>query len=476
MNLFSMTVDPDDNEETVLDHSKALEEIENIEKTTKKILDDESESNKRRPSAELSSEPESKRAKMDGDKDSEAIIDTRKFKKLVKKMTRSDLEEMIESKMIELIKDRTEIGQLRKKVDSYEAKVEKWQARAQALSKQCTDLGTVMKKYITDVKNKPRDGARVTPVKITRSVGLQVMTAAQRNLQQQKQQLQLASGGARIATKPPTAASKIVNAPVRVTPVKNLVNNNMNQGNKTNGVILRQAATPSPRSSPAIISRAVPAAAKVSPAAAVASRTNVTITPKQTSPAAKPAPGKNVIDVVDLSDEDDPDDPKPVAQKTPVKTTPTQLAQARARPVVRPGGGVTMARTNGVIRKSHPAPLPATPTRQPSMAGWKMLPAKPALKINKRGNGIVLSWNLTHTQNMHATIISYQLYAYQESGSQLPDSSLWKKVGDVKALPLPMACTLTQFMAGNKYHFAVRAVDCHNRLGPFSEPNNITLN
>ena len=226
-----MTVDPDDNEEPVLDHSKALEEIENIEKTTKKILDDESESNKRRPSAELSSEPETKRAKMDGDKDSEAIIDTRKFKKLIKKMTRSDLEDMIESKMIELIKDRTEIGQLRKKVDSYEAKVEKWQARAQALSKQCTDLGTVMKKYITDVKNTPRD--RVTPVKITRSVGLQVMTAAQRNLQQQKQQLAQVSGGARIATKPPTAAAtKIVNAPVRVTPVKNLVNNNLNQGTR----------------------------------------------------------------------------------------------------------------------------------------------------------------------------------------------------------------------------------------------------
>ena len=70
-------------------------------------------------------------------------------------------------------------------------------------------------------------------MKITRSVGLQVMTAAQRNLQQQKQQLAQVSGGARIATKPPTAAAtKIVNAPVRVTPVKNLVNNNLNQGTR----------------------------------------------------------------------------------------------------------------------------------------------------------------------------------------------------------------------------------------------------
>merc|ERR1719166_361319 len=110
--------------------------------------------------------------------------------------------------MIEVMTSKSEIGKLRQKVDSYEETIKKWKQRAQALSKQCTDLGTVMKKYITDSKNKPRE--RVAPVRITGSVGLQVVSQ-ERRLQQHKQEqhkAQLAAAGARIATRP--ASSKVV--------------------------------------------------------------------------------------------------------------------------------------------------------------------------------------------------------------------------------------------------------------------------
>ena len=42
-------------------------------------------------------------------------------------------------------------------------------------------------------------------------------------------------------------------------------------------------------------------------------------------------------------------------------------------------------------------------------------------------------------------------------------------------MPLPMACTLSHFPPGHRYHFAVRAIDEHARIGPFSDPQSIFL-
>lgn len=122
----------------------------------------------------------------------------------------------------------------------------------------------------------------------------------------------------------------------------------------------------------------------------------------------------------------------------------------------------------------HPAPLPEE-TKQHHAPNLKAIPPAPDLKISKVENGIVISWKIEgYLSECYEEIASYQLYAYQET-NVAPCTSLWKKIGDVKALPLPMACTLTQFMAGFKYYFAVRAVDIKSRVGQFSPPGSIML-
>jgi len=442
-----MSTDQNDSEAEEPNAEEALASLAQIEKNTKRILDDdwndESDSSRKRTADDGNAEPSVKKAKLDSEPKAEGTDEAaamkKKIKKSLKKLKRSEIEEMIATKCVELLTNKSEVGKLRQQVDSYQETVERWKRRAGALSKQCTDLSTVMRKYITDSKTKGRD--KVAPVRITRSVGLQVMTPDQRRLQQQR-----ASANRLGRTAVPSTASP-------------------------SGLTVSPAAA-----------RAPPSVGGLVPG-------SVTITPtKATTPITK----KPSIDVVDLSDDDSPAPraaaprPAPPLTRQPVPRNPVQHS-IRPRPSFRPQGNQLFSSRGmrpGSVRmgrptltgKAHPAPLPAMPNPQPNSPSWKLLPPRPALKISRVANGIVLSWNMNLNLNSHAGISSYQLFAYQEASHQRPEPSLWKKVGDVKALPLPMACTLTQFMRGNKYHFAVRAMDNHSRVGQFSEPNSILLN
>ncbi|KAM3864756.1 activating transcription factor 7-interacting protein 1-like [Diretmus argenteus] len=115
---------------------------------------------------------------------------------------------------------------------------------------------------------------------------------------------------------------------------------------------------------------------------------------------------------------------------------------------------------------------PAPPGRLPPEAAQTSPPQQPQLKLVPRQTGIVLSWCVSETDRSCATVESYHLYAFHQDNSSSNNAAQqhWKKFGEVEALPLPMACALTQFQSGSTYHFAVRAKDIYGRYGSFCEP------
>ncbi|GFU28487.1 activating transcription factor 7-interacting protein 1, partial [Nephila pilipes] len=119
----------------------------------------------------------------------------------------------------------------------------------------------------------------------------------------------------------------------------------------------------------------------------------------------------------------------------------------------------------------HPSPLPL----KPFCFLYKHLPSsppKPSLSVCVAATGIILKWEmpLYAPPNAYAKFDSYELFWYEELENMQADSQLWKSIGSVQALALPMACTLTKFKDNTRHHFAVRAMDIYKRYGEYSNP------
>ncbi|XP_077272399.1 fibronectin-III type domain-containing protein windei isoform X2 [Temnothorax americanus] len=505
----------------------------------------------------------------------------RDLKEKLPKLTQEELEELLIQKIAETIAMRSEIGQLREQARISEKYQETTRVKMQQLMKQVKDFEMVLNRNAIDRRANPDKS--VAPIKINRSVGLQVSFITEHGMQNLRQTANLkpaanTTNTTTSTTSPPTEANNNVTSPRR------------------GGIKIRSprpvvtVSTPiitqnHPAQTASVISTVTPAALVVAKPLEASHTLTLSNQPSGIQPIL-PAPQQTIVlngkiqnqgnrpiapkprnnDLIDLTDEEEKNKsnakvkttapiieqhvnitPKPaqsfqrVIQTLPanvaITTQPTSIKvittnqqpvstalvnnvnpprlqayvmqssgtgsprqvliasnanqQVQIRPVSTPNrppfstvtykGVSTLA--NGTVRllttpavlqiNKHPAPLPDIPTYA-TTPGWKLPPPAPSLKISKVSNGIVLSWNMNLTDK-YAEIASYQLYAYQEVAGVSPSTSLWKKVGDVRALPLPMACTLTQFSEGNNYYFAVRAVDTHSRKGQYSTPGNIFL-
>ncbi|XP_050351691.1 activating transcription factor 7-interacting protein 2 [Nymphalis io] len=430
-------------------------------------------------------------------------------KKNLADMTRDELEEFCILKIVESVVDRSNLSEIKMKLKTLGQNIEEYKRKAMLLTKQNRDLQVVLKSVQEEQKKK--SDVPITPLKITRSVGMQVFMTD------------------KVAVRKKSVLTNTVQNNVTCNNTTNRIKNQLNQSPKpiktqTNPNNTQQIPVP----------RLVPAVNNASNNKLQSSVTiNSTKSPVTTTlpngirnspPTLKPEKrthskmqqGNSVT--VDLTDDEPPTKVLQRIVNPPVRlVSPQNLLAPQRQPFgtnissprkvyipisgsqnqVRPGQTIMLrpiapqgprhrmpnilpkpnSNTNAVRMTRitrHPAPLPDS-MKQYQPPNWKALPPAPELKLSKVDNGIVISWKIDgYKEENQEEIASYQLYAYQETSSP-PSTALWKKIGDVKALPLPMACTLTQFMAGYKYYFAVRAVDIRSRLGPFSSPGSILL-
>ncbi|XP_075224936.1 fibronectin-III type domain-containing protein windei isoform X2 [Lycorma delicatula] len=473
-------------------------------------------------------------------------------KEKFKSLSKSDLEELIVQKICESIADRSVIGELRLRVRSLEQSIDHWRKKSQIIEKSNRELRTVLARYLKEVddniagKEKP-----LIPIRITRSVGLQVTpppgyekVKGVNRSQQQKQpdnirilrpalspnnnsssisnsntiNRKVQSTNHVVESPASSATGTVVAGNKRVLPASPVVSTTLVPGNSSSDLEVIDLTEKEERNKNVARGVMTPNGIRLVPRQLTTSSSGNAIgttavgqrmtylVPTSAMQAVQGNQRQQLILTATT--------PNGTAQIRPVssaavvasRSNPSNQAQTLAIPgtaVIMKNGAVmpitSPSTTNVVVRSSntfvpgrnvqqlrlttpnvtqsqplmHPAPLPPCPTPL-AQPGWLLAPPRPILKVSKTTNGIMLSWSMQLNKN-NEEIASYQLYAYQESNSVTPNSSLWKKVGDVKALPLPMACTLTQFVEGHKYHFAVRAVDVHSRVGQFSTPSTILL-
>ncbi|XP_050312463.1 FK506-binding protein 5 [Anthonomus grandis grandis] len=95
-------------------------------------------------------------------------------KKLTSKLTRSDLEQFCIQKICESLMLKSTEGELHQMIRKQEKIIESLRKDLVQLSKQCKDLDIVNKKLMSEIRNPNAPKRPLVPLKITRSVGLQV--------------------------------------------------------------------------------------------------------------------------------------------------------------------------------------------------------------------------------------------------------------------------------------------------------------
>nr|XP_055050150.1 activating transcription factor 7-interacting protein 2 isoform X2 [Misgurnus anguillicaudatus] len=119
--------------------------------------------------------------------------------------------------------------------------------------------------------------------------------------------------------------------------------------------------------------------------------------------------------------------------------------------------------------KLHPFPDKPFPKELPLAAATHNLPQKPVLKLARIGAAkeIGIAWNV-ETKDPHvAEMDCYYVYVAREQKNNT--FSEWKCLGVIKAMPLPMACKVSDCKGDKRLCFIVVGKDIFGRYGPYSD-------
>lgn len=208
------------------------------------------------------------------------------------KIPEIDIEEFILTKLIEAISQRTELAILRVKAQKQETIIDQLRKKTAHLSKQLEDISTVTNRLQIDLQQKDRP---VAPVKITRSVGLQVAMPS--------------SAAKRLTTvTTPTATTPVTKKFKQKPPTTNVVTKTPPVINKTPVKVPPKPVTPvksTPvqqitKTPPTVLNKQLP---RLNPPVQKPVQKIVQKVPVNKSPINKTVANKPVID---LTDEEDP--------------------------------------------------------------------------------------------------------------------------------------------------------------------------
>ncbi|KAJ7306022.1 hypothetical protein JRQ81_010388 [Phrynocephalus forsythii] len=126
---------------------------------------------------------------------------------------------------------------------------------------------------------------------------------------------------------------------------------------------------------------------------------------------------------------------------------------------------------------SHLPPLPKIRLEPEPANGYQGTLPPQKLQLNvalvENPRGIALQWDVPKAEPRCAPIESFYVFMSLEYATSGTPTG-WVKTNRLKALPLPMACLLSEVLDATKCYFTMQSRDIYGRYGPFSEIQSIS--